>query len=36
MNNGDENHTELSTVHEVAELLTMPVSWVCGHSFQRE
>lgn len=36
MNNGDENHTELSTVHEIAELLAMPVSWVCGHSFQRE
>jgi hypothetical protein len=36
MNNGDENHTEPSTVHEVAELLTMLVSWVCGRSFQRE
>jgi len=28
MNNGDENHTELLTVHEVARFLKVPVSWV--------
>jgi hypothetical protein len=36
MNNGDQNHTELSTVHEIAELLTMPVPCVHGHPFRRE
>ena len=36
MNNGDENHTELLTVHEIARLLKVPVSCVHGHSFQRE
>jgi hypothetical protein len=28
MNNGDANHTELLTVHEIARLLKVPVSWV--------
>ncbi len=36
MNNGDENHTELLTVHEITRLLKVPVSCVHGHSFQRE
>ena len=36
MNNRDENHTELLTVHEITKLLTMPVSWAYGHSFRRE
>jgi hypothetical protein len=36
MNNGDENHTELLTVQEIARLLKVPVSWVYRHSFQRE
>ena len=31
MNNGDENHTELLTVHEIARLLKLPVSWVWAH-----
>jgi hypothetical protein len=36
MNNGDGNHTELLTVHEIAGLLKVPVSWVYGRSFRRE
>lgn len=36
MNNGDENHTELSTVHEITRLLKEPVSCVRGQSFRRE
>jgi len=36
MNDRDENHTELLTVHEITRLLKVPVSWVYGHSFQRE
>ena len=36
MNNGDESQTELLTVHGIATLLKVPVSWVYGHSFRRE
>jgi len=36
MNNGDESQTELLTVHGIATLLKVPVSWVYEHSFQRE
>jgi len=32
MKNGEENHTELLTVQEVASLLRVPVSWVYGHT----
>jgi excisionase family DNA binding protein len=35
MNTGDENHTELLTVHEIARLLKVPVSWVYGHTRKR-
>jgi excisionase family DNA binding protein len=35
MNNGDENHTELLTVHEIARFLKVPVSWVYGHTRKR-
>ena len=35
MNNGDENNTELLTVHEIARLLKVPVSWVYGHTRKR-
>ena len=35
MNNGDENHTELLTVQEIAKLLKVPVSWVYGHTRKR-
>ncbi len=35
MNNGDENHTELLTVHEIARLLKVPVSWVYAHTRKR-
>jgi len=35
MNNGDENHAELLTVHEIARLLKVPVSWVYGHTRKR-
>ena len=36
MNDRDENHTELLTVHESARLLTVAVSCVHGHPFRRE
>jgi len=36
MNNGDGNHTELLTVHEITRLLKVPVSYLYGHAFQRE
>jgi hypothetical protein len=36
MNNGDENPTELLTVHDIARLLKVAVSSVHGHSFRRE
>ena len=35
MNNGDENHTELLTVQEIAKLLKVPVSWVYGYTRKR-
>jgi len=35
MNNGDENHTELLTVHEFTRVLKVPVSWVYGHTRKR-
>ena len=35
MRNGDENCVELLTVHEVAGLLKVPVSWVYGHTRKR-
>jgi excisionase family DNA binding protein len=35
MNNEDANHTELLTVHEIARLLKVPVSWVYGHTRKR-
>ena len=35
MNNGDGNHNELLTVHEVASLLKVRVSWVYGHTRKR-
>jgi len=30
MNDGDENLTEFLTVHEIARLLKVPVSWYTG------
>lgn len=35
MNNGDENHAELLTVHEIARLLKVPVSWVYRQTRKR-
>lgn len=35
MNSGEENHTEVLTVHEIARLLKVRVSSVHGHSFRR-
>jgi len=35
MNNGEENHTELLTVIEIARLLKVPVSWVYGDMRKR-
>jgi hypothetical protein len=35
MNNGDEYNTELLTVHEIARLLKVPVSWLHGHTNAR-
>jgi excisionase family DNA binding protein len=35
MNNGEQDHTELLTVQEVARLLKVPVSWVYGHTRTR-
>src|SRR5580692_8010337 len=35
MSSGDENHAELLTVQETAELLKVQVSWVYGHTRKR-